>query len=329
MTLSVSFGAAIWFTFLVREYALRNGILDAPNHRSSHSVPTPRGGGAGLLGGVIAGAIAATLLGVVDFSGQSIALSLGGAAVLITAWVGWMDDQTGVPARIRILVHIAAGMLLLPMAGSTAIVPGLSVMGVLAAFWWIFATVSAINVVNFMDGIDGLIALQVFVIGVHLALLAGDPEPVHLALALSGAACGFLLFNWAPARIFLGDIGSGALGALGMLIGLMVLAEGEWPVSAVFLPLAPIFIDALVTLLRRAARGARIWEPHREHLYQRLANGGYGHGRVALLYGGISLIGSWAVLSGAWYPKNLMALSYVAAVGMIGWAFDARLTSVE
>jgi UDP-N-acetylmuramyl pentapeptide phosphotransferase/UDP-N-acetylglucosamine-1-phosphate transferase len=124
------------------------------------------------------------------------------------------------------------------------------------------------------------------VFGVHLAVHAnGQTEAVIFAAGLVGAALGFLWWNWEPAKIFMGDSGSGALGLACVVGGLLVLRNGGGLV-ATFLPLYPIFLDATVTLIHRATRGERITEAHRSHLYQRLANGGLGHAPVTLLYAG-------------------------------------------
>ena len=263
---------------VVRWYAIRRDVLDHPNARSSHARPTPRGGGLGLL---IAVGLALGLLTVPLPRAMWVAL----AGVACVAGVGWWDDHGGLSVRLRLAVHVIAGLLMIPL-----VLLGYSgapwLLALLAA-GWVLITVSSINVVNFIDGIDGMIGAQALVFGAScwwLGASAGASASAGVGAALAGAALGFLVWNWAPARIFLGDVGSGALGVLFVAAGLLLAAEGGLDPVLALLPLAPIFLDATVTLVRRARRGERLTESHRSHLYQRLANGGWGHARVSLLY---------------------------------------------
>jgi len=308
-------------TGLVRWYALRRDLLDHPNDRSSHSVPTPRGGGLAILVSFFV-TVLVVLEGLSD-TGWPLWLALGG--ILPTAIVGWMDDHFSLPARVRIPAHLVTAGAMVPLALSGSLPVDFSGVVWLLGAWWIFATVAAINVVNFMDGIDGIIALQAAVFGVHLAVLSDTPQTTAFALAIAGSAGGFLLWNWYPARIFMGDVGSGSLGALGMIGGLLVLREGSVGMIPIFLPLAPLFADATVTLLRRAARGERLWEAHRDHLYQRLANGGWGHPRVTLLYGALAVVGSivsHAAVTDVW-PEAL--IGYAITILALGVALERKV----
>lgn len=295
-----------------RRYAIRRELLDHPTDRSSHTAPMPRGGGLAILVSFVI-----TVLVLVSQPGVDewrLWLALGG--IIPTAIVGWIDDRSSLSASVRILAHLATGAAIVPLALSASIQPAAWVL----ALWWVFATVSAINVVNFMDGIDGIIALQAAVFAVHLAALSHTPQATAFNLALAGAAGGFLLWNWAPARIFMGDVGSGSLGALGMIGALLVLREPSAEFIPVFLPLAPLFTDATVTLLRRVARGDRLSEPHCEHLYQRLASGGWGHARVALLYGALAAAGSAAAQTastGAWPAALGVFVALTITLGII------------
>jgi Fuc2NAc and GlcNAc transferase len=301
---------------LVRRYALHHQILDHPGPRASHSLPTPRGGGLGL--------VAAALLVLLTLPGvrSSPPLLLALVGVALTALVGWLDDRNSLGVRTRLAAHLMAGLLLLPLAHWPSAVP--SWMGVIAGAWWVFWTVSAINVVNFMDGIDGLIGSQAFIFGAYLALrgLPGGTAQV-IGLALAGASFGFLFWNWPPARIFLGDVGSGALGMLFVLGGLLLVREGAVSIVTAFLPLYPLFLDASVTLVRRLRRGERITEAHRTHLYQRLANGTWGHARVALLYAALAMAAlPVAALPAQW--RALGVITYFLGVLGLGWALDRR-----
>ena len=264
----------------VRRYALRRAVLDLPSARSSHAVPTPRGGGLGLVAACLLVIVAALLGG----SRGSWPLHAALVGVVAVAIVGWLDDHGSLPVAPRIATHVLAGLAVAWLARD---VPGpFGVLGAAGMLWWVFWTVSSINVTNFMDGIDGIIGLQVLVFGLHVVRLdARQGDASILAAALIGASLGFLVWNWAPARIFMGDVGSAALGVLLVVAGVLAQREGRWPISVVFLPLFPLFLDATVTLLRRWRLGERLTEAHRSHLYQRLANGGWGHALVSILYG--------------------------------------------
>ena len=187
---------------LVLRYAVRAAVLDHPSDRSSHSVPTPRGGGLGLISAFLL--VFSVWAPVWDVDWQ-VVVGLGGVA--LTALVGWKDDHGGLNVATRLAAHVIAGALLVPLALSPTPVPNW--LGAGAAIWWVFWTVSAINVVNFMDGIDGLIGLQALVFGLHISILGTDSGLARaFGVALAGAALGFLVWNWAPAKIFLGDVGS-------------------------------------------------------------------------------------------------------------------------
>ena len=305
------------FVGVVRRYALRSAILDRPNPRSSHADPTPRGGGLGLILAVLS----AWLFGV-RVNDPVVWVALLGIGIV--AVVGWMDDRTGGSVAGRLKAQLIGSLCLLPLALQPFPVPDW--MGWGAVAWWVFWGVSAPNVVNFMDGIDGLIGSQMLLFGVHLALLGRDEGFARpLGLALAGACAGFLLWNWAPARIFMGDVGSGALGLTVVLGGILILREGRVGLIASFIPLYPLFLDATVTLLRRAARGDRLTDAHRQHLYQRLANGGWGHARVALLYAVSAAVGV-AVAQTARYPLwPAILLAYGVLVLAGGFLLDRRV----
>ncbi|MEZ4414067.1 MAG: hypothetical protein R2910_13845 [Gemmatimonadales bacterium] len=240
--------------------------------------------------------------------------------VVLTALVGWLDDRSSLGVRARLMAHLAAGAMLLPLALWPSAVPAW--MEMFAGFWWIFWAVSAINVVNFMDGIDGLIGSQAVIFGAYLALLgeSGGMAGV-VGLVLAGASAGFLLWNWPPARIFLGDVGSGALGLLFVLGGLLLIREGRATVVIAFLPLYPLFLDATVTLLRRLRRGERVTEAHRSHLYQRLANGSWGHARVTVLYAAMAAAALPIALLPPGWMSPAIAAYFICVLGL-GVALD-------
>ena len=256
----------------------RRDVLDRPNARSSHLAPTPRGGGIAVIAAVLLAWIA---LGKTGLVGSSVIDASLGAIIL--AVVSWIDDLRGLSPGVRLLAQAVAvmiGILALPEArnGLEAwLGPALYEAAVgLVWIWWI-------NLFNFMDGIDGLAASEAAAIGAGLLLFASigegaDPQTALLAAGLIGAAIGFLLWNWSPAHVFLGDVGSVPLGYLSGFLLLDLANRGRWKI-ALILPLYFI-ADATVTLLRRLLRGERIWEPHRQHFYQRAVRSGLGHAAV-------------------------------------------------
>lgn len=316
-------GLALVLSFMLvgmmRRFALKLSILDHPNDRSSHAIPTPRGGGVG--------AIAAMILVLVATGGSRISdwqALLALLSVLPTAAAGWMDDRRSLTVRTRLAAHLTSALLLLPLAHQATPVTGTFWIVVAAA--WVFATISAINILNFMDGIDGIIGLQAAVLGLHYALLSVPSVDGSLfGLVLCGAAVGFLLWNWAPARVFLGDVGSGALGVIGIVGGLIVLREGRYSFLATFLPLVPICLDSALTIVRRARRGEKLTLAHRSHLYQRLANDGWGHAVVALGYGVAAAVGSAIANFFTTARLPVAAIVYVAALLAVGYLAELQV----
>ncbi len=298
-------GLATWLaTWLVLRELRRRAILDQPNRRSSHHVPTPRGAGLAVVPVVLA---AWAMIASRDGSLTGLGAVL--PAAMLLALISWLDDLRGLTAAIRLLVQIAA-----VAAGLAALPPGslvfngllpLPVDRVLAALIWLWF----VNLFNFMDGIDGITGVELASIGTGLAVLAtiaGESEGTGLlAVALVGASIGFLAWNWAPARIFLGDVGSVPLGYLSGWLLLQAALAGHW-LAAAILPLYYL-TDATVTLLRRLARGEKIWEAHREHYYQTAVQGGLSHRQVSMRIIATNLvliaaaamtpeIGAWATL---------------------------------
>jgi UDP-N-acetylmuramyl pentapeptide phosphotransferase/UDP-N-acetylglucosamine-1-phosphate transferase len=259
-------------------YSRWAGLVDIPNYRSSHSVPTPRGGGIALVASVLA------VAGYELFQRQPphhLAFeSLGFVLILLTV-VGWFDDHRSISVGLRLPLHLACGVGVAGLVNAVAPLPG--PMNIAWLAWWVVWSVASINIVNFMDGIDGMVASQGTVYGLFLfALIPGSLFGSRYGLILAGSCLGFLVWNWAPARMFMGDVGSGPLGLL-LVIGGALALEGASAVL-VFLPLFPLFFDALATLVIRIRAGERVTQAHRSHLYQRAANSGLGHATVSTSY---------------------------------------------
>jgi UDP-N-acetylmuramyl pentapeptide phosphotransferase/UDP-N-acetylglucosamine-1-phosphate transferase len=264
-------------TGLALAYARRRGLLDAPGPRRSHIVPTPRGGGIGIV-------LAVLIIGLLPaaFAGLAWALPLA-LALLAVAAVGWIDDHRPLSARLRLLVHlVAAGLSAGVLLGWPADVAAWVLLAaVIVALAW------SINLHNFIDGIDGLLGLDaaaVFALLAAFAFAAGDAGLARLAAVAAAASAAFLPFNLPRARIFLGDVGSGALGLLLGALSLAAWRRGVLDLGAILMLLSACAVDATATLVSRMLRGRRWWRPHREHLYQWLVRSGSSHPRVALAY---------------------------------------------
>jgi UDP-N-acetylmuramyl pentapeptide phosphotransferase/UDP-N-acetylglucosamine-1-phosphate transferase len=298
--LLVSASAAV-LVGIVRRIAVMHGVMDLPTHRSSHDAPTPRGGGLGLIAVVI------VAFAVLDRSTPSLTILASIAACAAVAAVGWFDDRRGLTVRTRFMVHVLSGV----AVGSVSLQPDAPLaLRIALLLWWAFWTVSSINLVNFMDGINGFVASQVAIFATSLMLFGWQYANASWhAAAVAGACIGFLPWNFPRARIFLGDVGSGALGLLVPLLALLAMRESGVGLIQAHLPLVPLFGDATFTILRRWHRGEKLTEAHRSHLYQRLANGGMGHTRVTLIYAASSLIGATVahrVIPGPiWFPIAL------------------------
>lgn len=263
-------GLSLILTAVLRRYALARSIMDIPNARSSHAVPTPRGGGVAI---VLAFLLALVLLVTDSGTGQHGIIALGGAGALI-AIIGFMDDHGHIAARWRLLGHFLAAAWALAWLGG---LPALEVFGTRLDLGWFGAIVAAfylvwlLNLYNFMDGIDGIASVEAICACLGACLLywlGGFEQLLILPLLLAMAVAGFLYWNFPPARIFMGDAGSGFLGiALGVLS-----LQAAWVSSQLFwcwLILLGVFIvDATYTLIRRLSRGDKVYEAHRSHAYQ-------------------------------------------------------------
>jgi Fuc2NAc and GlcNAc transferase len=284
----------------IRRMALNVGMMDVPNARSSHQSPTPRGGGLAI---VIVTIIAAAVDATTTPGSARVAVAWVGGGALV-ALAGFIDDLRGFSAIIRLGVHVtAACLLLVAMGGPPAVLLSHGPID-LGVFGWVCAVIAivwSINLFNFMDGIDGLAATQaVFVAGAAVALQSGSglsgAQQLPL-LALAGSSVGFLLWNFPPAKIFMGDVGSGFIGFA--LVAAAFLTSGHGPTTIwTWLVLNGLFIaDATTTLLARLIRGQRIHEAHCSHIYQRLCRRWESHRAVTICYCVINLLWClpWAV----------------------------------
>ena len=296
--------AITWLVaFLVGEWARRRRILDVPNARSSHVQPTPRLGGIGIVCGVVA-ALLVPLARALPIEAGRLPFVMGLA--LAVAAASLLDDLRGLPARLRLVLQAIAALVtvwqldVVGRAAAAGVDPALAwTFGALAVLW----IVAFVNAFNFMDGIDGIAAGQALIAGVGWIVVgaaAGDSVVVRLAASLAGASAGFLLLNWSPARLFMGDVGSAFLGYL--LATLPLAAADPLPLAGPALLLVwPFLFDTAFTLVRRARRGEDLLQAHRSHLYQRLTQTGLTHAPVAAAYIVLAAAGipaAWALAAG-------------------------------
>lgn len=309
MVLAAVAALSFILTGLMRRYALSRQLLDRPNERSSHSAPTPRGGGI-----AIVVAFVASLTAAADASATTtLALIGGGVGVAV---VGFVDDHGHIAARWRLLAHFACASWILYWIG----VPRLEWMGdtanlgFMAAVLAVLYLVWMLNLYNFMDGIDGIAGVEAVTVGAGgtaVYWVAGMPmgSDAVLPALLSAASLGFLLWNFPPAKIFMGDAGSGFLGL--MLGALSLQAAVARPVLLwCWLVLLGVFIvDATVTLVRRLLRGERVYEAHRSHAYQHASREFGAHRPVTLAVAAINL---------CWLIPWAMAIASGLVEGLVG-----------
>jgi glycosyltransferase WbpL len=287
-----AFLAALFLTGRFRRYALARKLVDIPNPRSSHSVPVPRGGGV---------VIALTTLIALSLPAAKGALAwttllavLGGGALV--AFIGLADDHGQITLGWRLLSHFAAAAWVLAWLGEP---PPLQLLGFVLDVGWLRYALAALylvwllNLTNFMDGIDGIAAVEAITVslgGVFLYRIAAPAANEWLApLVLAATTLGFLVWNWPPAKIFLGDSGSGFLGLMLATLSLQAALVATTLYWGWVILLGVFVVDATVTLARRVVRGERFYEAHRSHAYQHAAQRWGAHLPVTVAVGVINL----------------------------------------
>lgn len=318
----VIFVVALTLTDLLRRYALKHNLLDIPNTRSSHELPTPSRGGAAIVASFLLGLTITWYFGVVK---RDLFVALMGAGSVV-AIIGFLDDRSHVPRYQRLIVHFVAAIWAIWWMGK---VPSIQLPD--SIYWqWILTMVAApiflvwlLNLFNFMDGIDGLAgseALFIAISGAVFTWLIGSKDIAYILLVLAVAVAGFLVLNWPPAKIFMGDVGSGFLG---ITLGILAYASSldgvsPWTWSILF---GVFLVDASVTLFGRILRRARWCEAHRSHAYQWAARS-WGHLHVSIAVNVINLLWllplaylahiysqwGWVILLTAYIPLIFLAL---------------------
>ncbi|HEX7129821.1 MAG TPA: glycosyltransferase family 4 protein [Rhodanobacteraceae bacterium] len=322
---AAAFGLSAVLVWATLAYAQRRGMLDHPGRRRSHSMPTPRGGGLGLVVGLLLTAPAA-LLGLPGDVPSATVSGLLLATAMVAA-IGWWDDHRSLAVLPRLGVHLLAA-LLAAIAVLWSVSPA-AFDGIPPGRWpWLLATALfaawSINLHNFMDGIDGLLGLQTVFVGAGIATLAQQRGDVALAgggLVTAAASLGFLLFNRPPARIFMGDVGSGALGLwLAALAGLLATRHPEL-VWAVLVLLSTFVVDATLTLFDRMVRGRAWYTAHREHLYQWLVRSGCTHAGADARYLGWNVLAVVPATAAAAIWSSFAAMICIGFYGLSGLAW--------
>jgi Fuc2NAc and GlcNAc transferase len=289
--------ASYLLTGLTRKIALKRGVLDVPNERSSHVIPTPRGGGVAI---VLVATVGISMLAVLDMVAVELLLAFVGGGIAV-AVVGYLDDRYRLSPRVRLAVHFAAALWALAWLGG---LPPLRFGDETFTFGWggyvlgALGIVWTLNLFNFMDGVDGIAASEavfIFCAGAAISLWAGvaGQESSSLpgaALLMVMACMGFLLWNWPPARIFMGDAGSGYLGYAVVVLALEAARHNSVALLVWLILGGLFFVDATVTLVRRVARREPAHEAHRSHAYQWLARRWRSHRLVTLMCIGINLL---------------------------------------
>lgn len=310
LLLAVGLGSCL-LTGVIRRYALWRSVLDIPNARSSHSVPTPRGGGVAI---VCVYLLALTVLWQSGEVAGRFYLALAGAGLLV-AVIGFVDDHRHIPARWRLCGHFAAAVWALCWLGG---LPVIVVGSVAVGAGWVLLPVALLylvwllNLYNFMDGIDGIAGTEAIVVCLAMSVIyaiGGHAEASVAPLLLAVAAAGFLVWNFPPAKIFMGDAGSGFLG---ISLGVLSL-QGAWHDPAylwAWIILLGVFIvDATVTLVRRLLNGEKVYEAHRSHAYQYAARSVGRHLPVTLAV---------AVITLGWLAPVALCVAVFKLDGLLG-----------
>ena len=317
----------------VGRLALRHRILDVPNERSSHSEPVPRGGGIAIVVTVLLGMVAWTV--ATGGASRRVVIAWIAGSILI-AMVSAIDDLRSLPTLLRLLAHTIAAAGVIAIAGPLVAIGQSDVAllhfakgGTVLTLVWI---VGLTNAFNFMDGIDGIAGGQAVVAASALAIAAArmhEPAVEMLGILIAAASAGFLLHNWSPAKIFMGDVGSAFLGyslAAAALMGeqsrpelLMIAVASMWP----------FLFDSIFTFTRRLLKREEVWKAHRSHLYQRLVTTGLTHAQVSLLYIAMSSVAAALALLGMRYAELTIAAGVsVICMAAILWLFVRMRESV-
>jgi Fuc2NAc and GlcNAc transferase len=313
-------------TGVMRRYALRAELLDQPNERSSHAMPTPRGGGVAICVSFIGLTLAAAAAGNVP---ASLLWALLGT--IPVAVVGWLDDRGHVQARWRFIAHTVAAVWALWVFGGIPPVPILGASFDLGGFGLALCTaylVWMVNLCNFMDGIDAIAGIEAITVALGGALtwwLATGTPHWYLPVLFAACVAGFLAWNWPPAKIFMGDVGSGFIGIVLAVFSLWAAQEVTQVFWCWFILLGCFMVDATTTLVRRVRRGEKFHQAHRSHAYQYASRRHGSHGVVSLAVAAINL--AWLLPIAVLVALRLLdgvAGTLIAYAPLVGLAFGYK-----
>ncbi|MTI09301.1 glycosyltransferase family 4 protein [Rhodospirillaceae bacterium RKSG073] len=302
-------------TILIRRYLVHKAIMDHPNERSSHTVPTPRGGGIVVTG--------MTLLTWCWFAyeSQNWLAFVPAIASLGLAIISWLDDLIDLSAGRRLLLQLIAvfiGYYWIAETGSVTqgLLPIWAEWVIFSFFWAGF-----VNFYNFMDGIDGISGVETIAISLGLFLIASQlgvlSEIYIVSIYIAAIALGFLMVNWHPAKIFLGDVGSIPLGYLLGALLLHLAAKGYW-VSALILP-AYYLCDAGLTLTKRLLKKEKIWHAHKQHFYQQATQKGFSHAKVSLAIACVNILLVGAAYYAIFEPLHSFIFAAIVVASLLLW----------
>jgi UDP-N-acetylmuramyl pentapeptide phosphotransferase/UDP-N-acetylglucosamine-1-phosphate transferase len=315
--------SAYLFIHFIRYYAHKKQILDHPNERSSHVMPTPRGGGLGIV-----------LLVTVTSIGSVKEANINQAIVyivcgIVIAFLGWRDDVSSLSPKIRFIVQGLVAAISIYVLGyfKSVTIPlfgelQLGVVGIIITFLWI---VGLTNAYNFMDGIDGMaggVALAGACAWMFLSANMGNNFVFWISFAIAASSLGFLFHNWQPAKIFMGDVASTFLGYTFAVLPLLSADEGGDALMLGTLIMWTFIMDAGVTFIMRAFKREKIFSAHRTHLYQRLVDGRYKHSSISLLYIFLTLLAG--LLSYAWSRGQIYAPAFIIIGLPLIWILLSR-----
>lgn len=326
--LLLALAASCALTALMRRHAIATQLIDLPNERSSHVLPTPRGGGVAIVASFSTLIVAWWIAGFVD---ARLAIALLGSSLPI-ALVGYIDDRKPMPARLRFAVHTAGAVLVLVLMGGLPRVPMLGYSVDLGWFGLALAAVYLVwmvNLVNFMDGIDGIASIEAITVALGAALcwwLAAPQGPWLLPVGFAACVAGFLVWNWPPAKIFMGDAGSGFIGMVMGALSLWAALDAPRLFWCWFILTGVFFVDATTTLVRRHRRGDKFHEAHRSHAYQYASRVHGAHRPVSLACAAINLL--WllpiaALVATGWLDGVLGTAVAHAPLLALAWRYRA------
>jgi len=326
-----AFVIAYMLTAWIRGFALKKGILDIPNPRSSHVVATPRGGGMAF---VIVFLVAVLTFVFLFPSSRDFWIALLGGGALVSI-VGWIDDRRRLSSWIRLFFYgLAIVWAVYWIGGLPQLRIGIATirLGLLGYGVAWFVTFTFVNLYNFMDGIDGLATGEGLVVSIAaggILAIAGDWELAIACWVLAAALAGFLRWNWPPAKIFMGDVGSNFLGFVFCILMIASENRGSMPVLVWVILLSVFWIDGVATLTKRLLHGKPPYEAHREHAYQRAVQHGYSHRQVTSTILLVDLVlGGLGFLAWRWPIALLPVLLAVCGLLFVVWWDFSRLPSI-